>query len=161
MKLMWLMAAIVLVVLSSGCSVAIMNTDIEPTDRSSISIGATRAAVEKVLGEPDETLPTDTGHISTYEYDKGAPAGSSYTARDYLDCMGLLNIFCEVLMTPLALSERSDKYDRQLGLVRVTYGPDDKITSISYEDYVRDDPAEALNPVSKCGNAEDRHACSN
>lgn len=143
MKPMRLIAGLAVVVLSQGCSVAIMNMDIEPTDKSSIGVGATRVEVEEVLGAPDETVPTGAGKISTYEYDKGATAGSSYTARDYLECMTLLNIFCELLMTPMALSERSDKYESQLGLIRITYGPDDKIVDFSYENYVRREPAEA------------------
>ncbi len=60
-----------------------------------------------------------------------------------MECMALLNIFCELLMTPLALSERSDKFERQLGLIRITYGPDDKIVDFSYENFVRKEPAEA------------------
>ena len=143
-KPMRLIAGLAVVVLSQGCSVAIMNMDIEPTDKSSIGVGATRVEVEEVLGAPNETVTTGAGKISTYEYDKGAPADSSYnTARDYLDCMALLNIFCELLMTPLALSERSDLYESQLGLIRITYGPDDKIVDLSYENVVRGEPAEA------------------
>ena len=130
---MRLIAGLVVVVLNQGCSVAIMNTDIEPTDISSIGVGATRVEVEAVLGAPDETMSTDAGKIATYEYDKGASVRPKWTARDYMECMGLLNIFCEVLMTPMALSERHDLYQSQLGLIKITYGSDDTIVDFSYE----------------------------
>ena len=159
MKPMRLIGGLVVVVLSQGCSMAIMGTDFEPTDRSSIRIGATRAAVENVLGAADKSEATGAGKIAIYTYDKGAPAGSLYTARDYMECMALLNIFCEVLMTPMALSERHDLYQSQRGLIKIIYGPDETIVEFSYQDVVREEPAEMPGPDAECGTAETQRHC--
>jgi hypothetical protein len=113
--------------LVQGCSLAILGEDFEATDLSSIEVGAAREDVESVLGKPESNVPEGIENIAIYGYDRGAPSDPMMSARAYLDCWGLLNIFCEPIMTPIAMVKRQKRYERQRGRIGIHYGADDTV----------------------------------
>ena len=84
--------------LVSGCA-------IKPTDLAAIKVGASRQAVEKLLGEPVETVKTETGRIDTYSYNVGSSGGRYSFAY------------------PIA-------YGRQRNEIEITYGRGDKVVRV-------------------------------
>jgi hypothetical protein len=58
---------------SGGCYADTRFSGIEPTDLSAIRIGASRAAIDAALGEPNETMPTCQSAKRTYLFDRGLP----------------------------------------------------------------------------------------
>ncbi len=118
-----------------GCSLAILGEDIERTDLSALELGATREEVESVLGKPISREPDKLGKIAVYAYDKGAPSSPVMTGRDYLECWGLLNIFCEPILTPIALVKRQELYESQQGQLGIHYGPDDTVMDVIIGEY--------------------------
>ncbi len=113
--------------LVQGCSLAILSADFEPTDLTSIEVGAARETVESVLGKPISNAPENIENIAIYGYDRGAPSYPMMSGRDYLECWGLLNIFCEPIMTPIAMVARQKRYQRQRGRIGIHYGADDTV----------------------------------
>ena len=127
MRLPASIAILCMSVLVQGCSLAILGEDFEPTDLSSIEVGAAREDVESVLGKPISNVPENIENISIYGYDRGAPSDPMMSGRDYLECWGILNIFCEPIMTPIALVKRQKRYQRQRGQIGIHYGADDTV----------------------------------
>ncbi len=107
--------------LVQGCSVAILVEDIEPTDLSSLEIGATRAAIEGVLGEPVAHQALPTGTVATYRYDTGLP-GASLSDPAWKTYLGLYGPFLEPILTPIALAARQKRVERQTGHIIILYG---------------------------------------
>jgi len=122
MKALTRTAIICLSMLLQGCSLAINAEDIEPTDLSALAVGTSREEFEKVLGAPTTQEPEAAETIAIYAYIKGAPGEPVSTAQGYLECWGLLNIFCEPIMTPIAMVNRQERYESQQGQVGIHYG---------------------------------------
>jgi hypothetical protein len=110
-----------------GCSLAISAEDIEPTDLSSVAVGAPREDVERTLEAPEPQEPEVAGTISLYSYNKGAPGEFFTTDRGYLECWGTFNIFCEAIATPVAMYKRQERYESQLGQVGIHYDSADTV----------------------------------
>lgn len=130
MKLLAYIAISFVGLLVQGCSLAILGEDIERTDLSSLKVGATREEVETVLGKPASNEPDKLGKIAVYAYDKGARSSPVLTGRDYLDCWGILNIFCEPILTLIALFRRRELYESQRGQLGIHYGPDETVMDV-------------------------------
>ena len=114
---MKLLAPVVLLctgIVVQGCSIAIRAKDIEPTDLSSLEIGATRAAIEGVLGEPIAHQAMPTGTVATYRYDGGSP-GKSLFDPAWKDYWGFYGPFFEPILTP-ALSANITETPAPLGI---------------------------------------------
>ena len=130
MKLQAYIAISFVGLLVQGCSLAILGEDIERSDLSSLEVGATREEVEAVLGKPISNEPDELGKIAVYAYGKGASPSPLLTGRDYLDCWGILNIFCEPILTPIALFRRQELYQSQVRQLGIHYGPDDTVMDV-------------------------------
>lgn len=130
MKLLAYIEILCMSMLVQGCSLAILAEDIEPTDVSSVKVGAPRAEVESVLGNPISSEPNKIGNIAVYSYDKGASRKPVLTGRDYLECWGVLNIFCEPILTPIALYRRQELYESQQGQLGIHYGAGDIVMDV-------------------------------
>ena len=135
MKLLAYIAISFVGLLVQGCSLAILGEDIERTDLSSLKVGATREEVESVLGKPISNEPDKRGKIAVYAYDKGASTSPVVTGRGYLECWGILNIFCEPILTPIALFRRQELYESQQGQLGIHYGPDDTVMDVIIGEY--------------------------
>lgn len=125
------MTALVLVLSAAslgGCSAVIAIKGIEPTDLSAISDGASREAVEAVLGEPVRTVATEFGRIDTYEYDRGRRPGEpeDLGVLRCTDCEDAeLGVAAFYLLTqPYWIN---DIYADQKGELEVYYGADDTV----------------------------------
>ena len=142
MKPLGIITGFVLVLLGQGCSLGIMLSDIEPTDQSSIRVGASLEEVEMVLGAPISIETTESGKIATYVYDKGALGKNALNDfmrdNDYGQCIRWLIIGCEPILIPIAIFKHLELYDSQLGLARITYGPDDNVVEYSFGDSGKD-----------------------
>ncbi len=44
-----------------------------------------------------------------------------------MDCWGILNTFCEPILTPIALFRRQELYESQVRQLGIHYGPDDTV----------------------------------
>ncbi len=154
MKLQAYIAISFVGLLVQGCSLAILGEDIERTDLSSLEVGATREEVEAVLGKPISNEPDKLGKIAVNAYDKGASPSPLLTGRDYLDCWGILNIFCEPILTPIALFRRQELYESQQGQLGIHYGPDDTVMDVIVGEY--DLPASYWETLSRavCGDPD-------
>jgi hypothetical protein len=135
MKLPAYIAILCMSMLVQGCSLAILGEDIEPTDLSSLKVGAPREVVETVLGKPTSNEINKTGNIAVYLYDKGASGTPVLTGRGYLECWGVLNIFCEPILTPIALFRRQEMYELQQGQVGIHYGANDTVMDVIIGEY--------------------------
>ena len=66
MKFLTYLAILCLSLLVQGCSLAILGEDFEPTDLSSLKVGASREEVESLLGKPVSNVPDKIEHIAVY-----------------------------------------------------------------------------------------------
>lgn len=122
MKLPAYVAILCLSLLVQGCSLAILGEDFEPTDLSSLKVGVPREDVESLLGKPVSNEPDKIENIAVYSYDKGAVNFLLTDGRGYLECWALLFIFCEPILTPIALYKRQKRYESQQGQIGIHYG---------------------------------------
>ncbi len=122
MKFLTYIAILCLSLLVQGCSLAILGEDFEPTDLSSLKVGASREEVESLLGKPVSNVPDKIENIAVYSYDKGASNVQLMDARGYVQCWALLFILCEPILTPIALSKRQKKHKLQQGKIGIHYG---------------------------------------
>ncbi len=118
-------------ILVQGCSIAIRGKDIEPTDLSSLEIGATRAAIEGVLGEPIAHQAMPTGTVATYRYDGGSQGKSLFDPayRDYLVYYGP---FFEPILTPIALVEWQKRIEGQTGSIMIVHGLGEAVEEFTF-----------------------------
>jgi ribosomal protein L29 len=114
-----------------GCTPFILGRDIEPTDLSPIKPGAARTDIERVLGTPKVTCaaPSRETEVVTYLYDRGA-RGADFGVMFVLAYMIQGGWALEPIMTPLALSTRNEDVKKQLGRIRIIYGPDDTVVGV-------------------------------
>ena len=157
MRLPAYIAILCMGVLVQGCSLAILGEDFEPTDLSSIEVGAPREKVESVLGEPISNVPEKIENIAVYGYDKGASNDLVLSGRDYLDCWGVLNIFCEPILTPIALVRRQRLYERQRGQIGIHYGADDTVMDAIVADRDLKSPFWETLGRAVCGDSDARY----
>ena len=142
MRAFAMIAVLLLGLAVQGCSTAMRHEGVPATDLSEIQVGATRAAVESVLGQPVASSSTTTGKVDTYKYDAGRPGenvdplyGRADVGRmcggDAQCGMGLivLRLYAEPLLFLRELILRGEQ-EREL---RVTYGPDDRVTKLETE----------------------------
>ena len=127
MRLPVCFAALVMSMLAQGCSLAIVGERIEPTDLSLLKHGVSREKVESVLGEPISHDSTKVSNVALYGYDKGASVRPVLSEEEYLKCWGVFNIFCEPVLTPMALIKRQEKYDAQRGQLGIHFAKDDTV----------------------------------
>ena len=122
MKLLAYISVLCISMLAQSCSLAILGEDFEPTDLSSLKVGAPREQVESLLGKPVSNVPNKIENIALYSYDKGASNFQLMDGRGYLECWGILNIFCEPILTPITLYKRQKRYKLQEGQIGIHYG---------------------------------------
>jgi hypothetical protein len=118
-------------ILVQGCSIAIRAKDIEPTDLSSLEIGATRAAIEGVLGEPIAHQAMPTGTVATYRYDGGSQGESWFDPKN-MDYVGFYGPFLEPILTPIALSEWQKRIEGQTGYIMIVYGMGEAVEEFTF-----------------------------
>ena len=135
MKLLAYISILCMSMLVQGCSLAILGEDFEPTDLSSLKVGAPREEVESLLGKPVSNVPDEIENIAVYSYDKGASNFQLMDGRGYLECWALLNIFCEPILTPIALYERQKQYKSQQGQIGIHYGAGDIVMDVIIGEY--------------------------
>ncbi len=129
--------------MAQGCSNLMRGEGVEPTDLSTIVVGATRVTVEGILGAPIDSEAATDGRIDTYTYNFGKPGepgdplygqggglvscgGSGQACAAYLMAIVAVRLAAEPFLFLRELSRRSD----QVAELAITYGPDDRVVHI-------------------------------
>jgi hypothetical protein len=131
--------ALLVGLLLCGCSqISRTYVGYSPTDLSGIGVGASRTAVEDVLGDPITGYDSNAGRVETYTYDKGIEPRDDLGASDAAFAVLLLGL--EALMWPIAVPEDLSMWrcdvERQKGLLNVTYDSLGTVAAVD-EDYYR------------------------
>ncbi|MCF8721071.1 hypothetical protein [Nitrospina gracilis] len=118
------MAAMMVLLMTSGCSVIMaLSGDPEP-NFGVIQPGATRAMVEKELGTPFHTNQQSDQRTDWYRYELGnAPNGDRALANFALDVYSIL--LWELIATPRELMMGDDHE------MSVVYGPEDRVIAVN------------------------------
>lgn len=127
-----------LIVASQGCSVALTYTQKSEGRSPNISIGATRAEVERKLGGPVMAMSRDGGtQAATYEYRIPFHPTTGFWAnpdmrRQVYGFVGAPTMFLsEIIFVPLEIGGkiyRSVKSEKQT--ITVVYGADDQVVGL-------------------------------
>ncbi len=148
-----LIALLLVGLAAPGCSNLMRREGIEATNLSAVKVGATRAEVEGVLGEPVKRETAGAGMIDTYEFDAGIvgenvdplfgrPSEGTRSAGEVCD-EGCVYVMMAVLAIRIAaepflfVSEMARRGEQVAKLV-ITYGPADRVVRM-----VTEDPASA------------------
>lgn len=128
--------------MAQGCSNLMRSEGVEPTDLSTIKIGATRATVEAVLGAPIDSEVATDGRIDIYTYNFGKPGepgdplygqggiglscGGGQACAVYILGVVAVRLAAEPFLFLREMARRSD----QVAELAITYGPDDRVVHI-------------------------------
>ena len=127
------LVALALPTIGNGCTPSIALRGVEPTDLSTVKIGAARQKVEQVLGPPIKTEEAETSTVATYQYDMGAP-GHAPSGDEIVDYAAGGLWLLDPITTPMAMAGRREQIRAQRGTLVVTYGRDDHVTSLDDPD---------------------------
>ena len=106
-----------------GCSVFMAMSGKPDADIGMLSIGQDRSIVIANLGQPAQTITTDTGRIDKFELQRGnAPSGGRALGHGALDLLTFG--FWEIIGTPIEIIQG------ETFTLTVEYGKDDKITKV-------------------------------
>ncbi len=112
-------AAIFVGIIVGGCT-----HTIEPTDLSSVRIGANQESVKRVLGEPIDTLQLGTLKLAKFNYDKGG-SGSFFKKSEGGGSSGIPDprgIFFLPILLPIAGAYQHQEIKKeQRGILTVIY----------------------------------------
>jgi TPR repeat protein len=110
-----------------GCSMMIARQEIEPTDLSSIKVGADRETVERLLGPPADVEMTDFGSVEVYEYQRLRVPPAELSGKYIADYFGYYGWVYEPILFPLAMHQKSKKAEETKGTLVVGYSQNDEI----------------------------------
>ncbi len=122
-------AALLIGATTQGCSVVISGMGREPTDFSSVGVGAARQDIEIVLGIPKTSCDFDSNRnamrAATYSYDLGFSGNPRMVSHYPLEVLLL-----EPVMTVVAAVSREMDISEQTRYVTILYDSDERAERI-------------------------------